>query len=364
MMAKDKKPTKEKEPKKELTGSKIIEDYIKKEFGNDIFKSISKVRERKFDILSVCPSINAAMGGGIPTGTWVNVAGKPKCGKTTTILWTCAKAQAMGMEVFYLNVEHRLKPMNVANLEGIPIDESRFHVIESTKEKILSGTDFLKIGTHILHNTEKSVLVIDSLAALVPPKELEEGVGTFTRGGMAGQVAQFCRIMTAVVPIKGHIVLTIQQIQANTSGYGAPTSVKGGNSITYQGDIIMREKGVKDWKAGDKIIGQKVTWEFDCTALGGFPGSKCESSLRYGKGIDETNEVITIGKGLGLISGSTWLYFDFLEDYIEEIGEKAWDEETKDKYKANGEEKAGIFLKENPKVMEILERVLIEVTKQ
>lgn len=354
---------KDKEAKAEPTNNQIIEDYIKKEYGRNIFKTIKDIKERKFEVVSICPSVDVMLGGGIPTGTWVNIAGKPKCGKTTTILWTCAKAQQMGMDIFYLNVEHRLKPMNAANLEDIPIDESRFTVIESSEDKILSGTDFLSIATHILNNTKKSVLVIDSLAALIPEKELQEGMGTFTRGGMAGQVAQFCRMMTAVVPIRNHIILTIQQIQANTSGYGSPTSVKGGNSITYQGDIIMRERGVKDWTEGEKIIGQKVTWEVDCTALGGFPGSKCESSLRYGKGIDEVNEIFGLAKSFGLITGKQWVYFDFLENYLEEIGEAEWNEETKDKYKANGEAKACEYLKNNPKIMDILKQVVLAVSK-
>lgn len=356
-MAKDKAPKKEKE------SVDIVADYIKKEFGPGIMKNIKDIKERKFDVVSVCPSVNGMLAGGIPTGVWVNIAGKPKCGKTTTILWTCAKAQQMGMDIYYLNVEHRLKPMNAANLEEIPIDEKKFHVIESTEDKILSAQDFLKIGTHILNNKKRCVMVIDSLAALCPEKELLEGIGTFTRGGATQAVAQFCRMMTAVVPIRQHIVLTIQQIQANTSGYGAPTSVKGGNAITYQGDIIMRERGVADWKEDDKVIGQKVTWEVDCTALGGFPGSKCVSSLRYGKGIDELNEIFNLAKTLGLISGKQWIYFDFLEDYLEEIGETEWTEEVKDKYKANGEAKACQYLKDNPKIRELLEKVVLSVTK-
>jgi recombination protein RecA len=344
-------------------GSSIVADYIKKEFGPGVMKTIKDVRERKIEILKVCPSVNLMLGGGIPKGTWVNIAGRPKCGKTTTILWTCAKAQQMGMTIYYLNVEQRLKPMNAANLEEIPIDESKFHVIESTKEKTLSGKDFLNIGEKILLNTENSVVVIDSLAALVPEKEQEEGVGAFTRGGMSLLVAQFCRTMTAVVPLRNHIILTIQQIQANTSGYGAPTSVKGGNSIAYQGDIIMREKKVQDWNIADRQIGQKVTWEVDCTALGGFPGSSCESFLRYGKGIDETAEIVSLAKTFGLISGKNWLYFDFLEDHLEEIGETKWDEEMLNKYKANGEDKAAQYFKENPKIMAILEQELLAVTR-
>lgn len=359
MMAKNQK---EKVTKAEVaeSGKAFIEAYIKKDFGNGLFKPVKDLAERKLEIIRVCPAVNMMLGGGIPTGVWVNIAGRPKCGKTTTVLWTCLKAQQMGMEVYYLNVEHRLKPMNLAHL---PFDSDRFHIIESSEDKLLSCQDYLNIAEKILLNNKRCVLVIDSLAALTHLKEHQEGVGVSTRGGPQVLIAQFCRQMTEIVPIKGHIVLTIQQIGANTSGFGASTFVKGGNAITYQGDIIMREKKVEDWKVSDKTVGQKVTWEVDCTALGGFPGSQCTSYLRYGKGIDEVNEIIDIGKDLGQISGSAWLLFDFVENHLEELGEKDWSEETQKKYKANGQEKAAQFLLENPKLMSILENDLIEVAR-
>jgi RecA/RadA recombinase len=342
-----------------VSGNNVIKDYIKKNYGNDIFKSSKDIIERKWDILRVSPAINAMLGGGIPTGSWVNLGGKPKCGKTTTVLWICYKAQKLlKMPIYYLNVEHRLKPMN---FEGLDIDHANFHMIQSSEDKILSAQDFLTIAEQILLNNSKIVMVIDSLAALTHEKELTEGIGASTRGGSAALVAQFTRQMSAVVPIKNHIILTIQQIQANTSGYGSSTVLKGGYAIGYQGDIILRERGVTDWIVGDKQVGQKVTWEADCTALGGMPGSRCESSLRYGGGIDEINELITLGKGFGLISGSSWLLLDFIEDHLAEFGEKVWDEATKSKYKTHGVEKMAVFLKENPKIADTLESDIIKL---
>lgn len=350
-----------KEPKV-LSESEKIMEMVKKDYGENILISARDILDREQIIIPVSPASNVGLNGGIPGGSWVTLAGKPKCGKTTKALHIAKKAQDKGYTVVILNVESRIKKMNLESVQGLDID--KVHIVESTKEKVLSAQDFLSIGEKFLLGLEKCCLVIDSYSSLCHEKELTDGIGTSTRGGQASLLAQFTRQMASPVTIRQHIVIGITHLMANTSGYGAATMEKGGNAIAYQVDVKLRCTEVKPWPPEGKRIGQTVLWKVECTALGAPPGYEILNYIRYGQGIDEIVEGIELGAQLGLITkAGAWLTCEFMKPHLNLLGVNEWNDETKKLVKTQGQEKMYQLLKENPKWLEILDAEIQKITK-
>ncbi len=189
-------------------------------------------------------------------------------------------------------------------------------------------------------------------------KEITDGVGTSTRGGGAALLAQFCRQMANVVPVKRSIVVGIAQLMANTSGYGAAIQEKGGNGIQYQVDVKLRCKSTEPWEHGGKRVGQKLTWAVECSALGAPPGGEFESCIRYNHGIDEVKEVIVLGTDLGIIDkGGAYYYCDFMQSRLAALGATEWtDEVRKTKCRGHGEDGLYELIKSNPDWIQYLEK--------
>jgi RecA/RadA recombinase len=273
----------------------------------------------------------------------------------------CQKSDYGSRNIYFLNVEGRLKRRDI---EGIPgINPKKLFVIESTEDKILSSEDYLNIAEKILTTDKRCVLIIDSISQLCDERTQTGGVGVQTRGSGAIWVSQFTSQMGPVVQVKNSIVICILQLRANTSGYGATSMEKGGNAIQYQVDIKLRVKEVEPWAVtkGAEPFGQIVTWSCESSALGP-PGRKCDSYIRYGQGIDEIMESILDARDIGLISGSTWLYLDFLEKYPEVTGIAEWNEAAAKEIGAyaQGMDKMYALLMERTEWLDLLKKELLE----
>ena len=300
---------KEKEEKKEPT----FIDILNKKLESTVIKSAKDFKALPKKIISISPAHDLGLGG-LPQGSWITIAGKPKTHKTTTCIHITKKCQEQGMDVYWGNVEARLKERDL-KLNGI--DEDRFFVIESTPEKLMTAVDYLNTFENILKNTNNSVLVIDSASMLADEKEIEGGIGTSTRGGGAKYLSQFCRNMAGVVTSRGHIVISILQLMANTSGYGSPFQEKGGNSIVYQADIRLMAKESKLDTVDDKVVGATIKWQSLASATSVPPGQEYYSVVRYGKGIDEIAEIASMAESLGIIEkGGAWYKFKIGEEDI------------------------------------------------
>jgi recombination protein RecA len=318
-----------------------LKKEINKKYETNVLINAQEIVDNERQVVSVSPALDIALGGGIPSGSWLLLSGTPKCGKSTLALQIAANAQKYGKDIFIGNVEHRL---NKKEFQGIHnLDISKVHVIQSQKNKILMSQDFLQEFTNIIKTVANCVLIIDSSSALCAQNEYASDSTASFRNEGPKLLANFCRKNASVVPVQNIILIVISHLLANTSGYGSPFYEDGGNKLQYQGDIKLRCSSFQKWELtkGDEStrVGQVVTWNILTSSLGP-PGGKVQTYLRYGYGIDNAKELIGLGLDFGIIekNGPAWYVFS---------GEKF-----------QGEEKLRNFLLENPAKLEELQQLI------
>lgn len=299
-----------------------LKEDVVKNFGDDIILTGNALIDKKNIIIPVSPSLDIVLNGGIPEGSFVVLTGQPKCGKTTTSLDFSATAQKpeyqgslkSPREVYYLNIEGRLKKRDLEGIPGLNLD--RFHIIGSQQGKILHAEEYLQIAEKIINEIPGSVLIIDSYSALCTEAEITSDMDKMQRADGAKLLAKFCRKVANVIPVNKNIVIGITHLMGNPTGYGAEFKEKSGQAIAYQTDIKLRAKSFKPWtlSADSTQIGQEIDWQVVCSALGP-PGGNITSYIRYGQGIDKYMEAITLGSDMGIVhKGGAWYTLTAVED--------------------------------------------------
>lgn len=324
----------------------LKEDIIKN-FGDDIILSGNSLIEKKILTIPISPALDIVLGGGIPEGSFVIFTGMPKVGKTLSSLDFTATAQRPEYqgdlknprEVYYLNIEGRLKQRDLLGIKGL--DLSRFHIIGSQQGKILHAEEYLQIAERVINEIPGSIVIIDSYSALCTEAEITSDMDKMQRADGAKLLAKFCRKVSNVIPVNKNIVIGITHLMGNPTGYGAEFKEKSGQGIAYQTDVKLRAKSSKAWSLGadDTQIGQEVEWQVICSALGP-PGGVAKSFIRYGEGIDKLTELVNLASDVGVISkGGAWYTI----------------KTSKDSHKFQGAEKTRMFLMENPEIAKEIE---------
>lgn len=299
-----------------------LKEDVEKNFGDDIILTGNALIDKKSIVIPVSPSLDIVLNGGIPEGSFVVLTGQPKCGKTTTSLDFAATAQKpeyqgslkSPREVYYLNIEGRLKKRDLEGIPGLNLD--RFHIIGSQQGKILHAEEYLQIAEKIINEIPGSVLIIDSYSALCTEAEITSEMDKMQRADGAKLLAKFCRKVANVIPVNKNVVIGITHLMGNPTGYGAEFKEKSGQAIAYQTDIKLRAKSFKPWtlSADSTQIGQEIDWQVVCSALGP-PGGNITSYIRYGQGVDKYMEAITLGSDMGIIhKGGAWYTLTAVED--------------------------------------------------
>lgn len=295
---------------------------IIKKYGEGIAREMTELKDESKIIIPVSPTMDRALHGGIPEGSWVILSGPEKMGKTTLALQIAANAQQPeygGKTVYYLDVEGRFKDMNLNTVASFQSDKCEH--IRSQFGKILSAEDYLNIAMDIIKGHPGCILVIDSASALCAAKEMTGELTAQARNDGPKLLATFCRQMGNVVPINNVTVIMIQHLIANTSGYGPTKMEDGGNKIKYQVDVKLRGKGAEKWlDTENNQIGQLANWDVVCSALGP-PGAKVQNYVRYGYGIDNIMETIELASDFGIINkAGAWYSFDYNEEEVKVQG--------------------------------------------
>lgn len=330
--------------KKEAALKKLM-----KELGQCISSGIDIYEEKqKLKTLSISPSLDFALNGGVQEGSWLTVIGLPKTGKTSTVLQIAANAQSEKRKVIYLDAEGRIKGHNLSGINGLNLND--LIMVHAPKDRILSAEEFLSILEQLIKKPENegAVVIIDSVSSLIPSRDLDGAVSGERRPGLPKIMGDFTRRMGQVIPRTKTIVVMISHFITNTSGWGKKNMQDGGLKIQYQTDTVISVKKSDPWIEDGNKIGQIIQWDIATSSLGAS-GTEAVGYFRYNMGLDFPQEMICLAESFDVIlkSGS-WYSCPFMEKYDKEYEEG--------KYKAQGMENLYDLLNKEPKIMTALKK--------
>ena len=284
-------------------------------------------------IPSGCLSLDAALGvGGFPRGRVIEVYGPESGGKTTLTLHIIAEAQKLGGQAAFIDAEHALDPVYARKL-GVDVD----NLLVSQPD---NGEQALEIAETLIRSGGVDVVVVDSVAALVPKAELEGEMGEPQMGLQARLMSQALRKLTAIVSKSRTCLIFINQIREKIGVmFGNPETTTGGRALKFYASMRVDIRRVQSIKEGDKVVGSRTRGKVVKNKVAA-PFREAEFDILYGEGISREGDLIDLGVDQGLIEKSgTWLSFG---------GERL----------GQGRENARIFLKENTDIREKLEHAL------
>jgi len=310
---------------------------IEKQFGKG---SIMRLGQSSTDVpIDVIPTgslgLDIALGvGGIPRGRVVEIYGPEASGKTTLSLHIIAEAQKRGGIAAFIDAEHALDPRYARNL-GVDIE----NLLVSQPD---TGEQALEITESLVRSGALDVIVIDSVAALVPRAEIEGDMGDAHMGLQARLMSQALRKLTGVINKSRTCVIFINQIRMKIGVmFGNPETTTGGNALKFYSTIRLDIRKTETIKKGNDAIGSRVKVKVAKNKVAP-PFRVAEFDIMYENGISKEGEIIDIGTSLGIIqkSGTWFSYGD------ERIGQ--------------GREIAKQFLIDNPSIAEEIEKKIRE----
>jgi recombination protein RecA len=275
-------------------------------------------------------ALDVALGiGGIPRGRVTEIFGPESSGKTTLALHIIAEAQSLGGVAAFIDAEHALDPIYAKNL-GVNTDE----LLISQPD---TGEQALEIGETLVRSNAVDVIVVDSVAALVPRAELDGDMGDSLPGLQARLMSQALRKLTGAISRSGTAVIFINQIREKIGVmFGNPETTPGGRALKFYASIRLDIRRQEAIKSGTDSVGARTKVKVVKNKLSP-PFREAEFDMIYGEGISKEGSVLDQAVEQGLVEKSgTWFTFK-----NERIGQ--------------GRENAKKFLKENPKVLADLE---------
>jgi len=287
--------------------------------------------------VSVIPSgsisIDAALGvGGFPRGRVVEVYGPESGGKTTLTLHIIAEAQRLGGQAAFIDAEHALDPSYARKL-GVDVD----NLLVSQPD---NGEQALEIAETLIRSNAVDVVVVDSVAALVPRAELEGDMGDPQMGLQARLMSQALRKLTAIVSKSKTCLIFINQIREKIGVmFGNPETTTGGRALKFYSSIRVDIRRVQSIKEGDRVVGSRTRAKVVKNKVAA-PFREAEFDIIYGEGISREGDLLDLGVQHGLLEKSgTWISYK-----SERLGQ--------------GRENARVFLKENKDIREKIEHDL------
>lgn len=287
----------------DIVSSAIIATY------GEVVRSGTEVLENinNLNIVSISPALDIALGGGIREGTCVAMTGDPKSGKSTTALHFASKCQKLGKKVIYMNTEGRLAEQNFIGIKDLDIE--KLLIVESTEDKMLCAEDFLNITEYYINNDPSCLIIIDSVSNMVPKQELDGEIRTGVRNALPRLLSMFFKRISGSVTKNRTIILCITHNIANSGGspYAPAKMADCGNMLQYQAgtNMVITHRG--KWQVPKDTgthVGQIVNWSIKTSNAGGKPNSTAEGWIRYGTGVDETQEIIHIACEFRLIKAA------------------------------------------------------------
>ena len=297
---------------------------IEKQFGKG---SVMKLGEHSsLDVESIstgCLDLDIALGiGGLPKGRIIEVYGPESSGKTTVALHVVAEAQKLGGVVGFIDAEHALDPNYARNL-GVDTE----NLIVSQPD---TGEQGLEIAEALVRSGAIDVIVVDSVAALVPRAEIEGEMGDSHIGLQARLMSQALRKLTGTIQKTGCIAIFINQLREKVGVmFGSPETTPGGRALKFYASIRLDVRRIDSIKQGENIVGNRTRVKVTKNKVAP-PFKQAEFDIMYNEGISRMGNIVDVGVKESLVQKSgAWFYYDEIR-----LGQ--------------GRENAKMYLKENP----------------
>ena len=324
---------------KEVDKSKQLDSalgQIERQFGSGTVMRMGEKRNEKIPAIPTGSlGLDIALGiGGLPRGRIVEIYGPESSGKTTLTLEVIAQCQKMGGTAAFIDAEHALDPIYAGKL-GVNVDE----LLVSQPD---TGEQALEVADIMVASGGIDILVIDSVAALVPKAEIEGEMGDHHVGLQARLMSQALRKITGNVQKSDTLVIFISQIRHKIGVmFGSPETTAGGNALKFYSSVRMDIRRIGTVKDGDEAVGNETRVKVVKNKVSP-PFKQAEFQILYNKGINRLGELIDKGADLDIIEkAGAWYSYNG-----EKIGQG----------KANSIE----FLEQNPKLLKTIEKQVID----
>ncbi len=318
---------------------KLAVDSIEKQFGKG---SIMRLGEAHATNVETIPtgsiSLDLALGGGIPKGRVVEIYGPESSGKTTVCLHAVAEVQKAGGTAAFIDAEHALDPAYAKRL-GVDTDS----LLISQPD---SGEQALEILETLVRSNAVDIVVVDSVAALVPQAEIEGDMGDAHMGLQARLMSQALRKLTGIISRTKCTVVFVNQLRMKIGiMFGNPETTTGGNALKFYSSVRMDIRRIAQIKSGDQAIGNHVRVKVVKNKIAP-PFREAEFDIMYNEGISRAGDVIDLAVAKGVVD-KTGAWYEY-------SGEKI----------AQGREAAKKYLRENPKVLDKITKEIIAASKE
>ncbi|OXM84743.1 recombinase RecA [Paenibacillus rigui] len=309
---------------------------IEKQFGKG---SIMKLGESTHMQVETIPSgslaLDIALGiGGFPRGRIIEVYGPESSGKTTVALHAIAEVQRAGGQAAFIDAEHALDPLYASKL-GINIDD----LLLSQPD---TGEQALEIAEALVRSGAVDIIVIDSVAALVPKAEIEGEMGDSHVGLQARLMSQALRKLSGAINKSKTIAIFINQLREKVGVmFGNPETTPGGRALKFYSSVRLDVRRVETIKQGNDMVGNRTRIKVVKNKVAP-PFKQADIDIMYGEGISKEGSIIDIGSEMDIVQKSG-AWYSFNNDRL-----------------GQGRENAKQFLKENPQIADLIERKIRE----
>ena len=275
-------------------------------------------------------SLDIALGmGGVPKGRIVEIYGPESSGKTTVALHMVAEVQKRGGIAGFIDAEHALDPVYARNI-GVDIDELYISQPDN-------GEQALEITETLVRSGAVDIIIVDSVAALVPKAEIDGDMGDSHVGLQARLMSQALRKLTAVISKTNCIVIFINQLREKVGVmFGNPETTTGGRALKFYSSIRMDVRRVESMKSNGEVVGNRTRVKVVKNKIAP-PFREAEFAIMFGKGISKVGDILDLAVTCNVVQKSgAWFAYE---------GEKI----------GQGRENAKIYLSEHPEILEVID---------
>ncbi len=312
---------------------------IEKQFGKGSIMKLGESAQNMVEVSSSgCLSLDIALGiGGFPKGRIIEIYGPESSGKTTVALHAIAEVQKNGGQAAFIDAEHALDPVYAKNL-GVNIDE----LLLSQPD---TGEQALEIAEALVRSGAVDIIVVDSVAALVPKAEIEGEMGDAHVGLQARLMSQALRKLSGAISKSKTIAIFINQLREKVGiMFGNPEVTPGGRALKFYSSVRLEVRRVETIKQGNDMVGNRTRIKVVKNKVAP-PFKQADIDIMYGEGISREGSIVDLATELDVINKSgAWYSFD-----NERLGQ--------------GRENAKQYLKDNPKVAAAIERKVREMSQ-